>query len=88
MLTPADVQRFYAELSDRGLSPRVVQYTHAVLRSALKHAVRWNVINRNPCDLVTLPKQTRREMQALSKEQAQAFLAAAWRTIGIPSGHC
>lgn len=76
-LTPADVQRFYGQLSARGLSPRVVRYTHAVLRSALKQAIRWNVVGRNPCDLVTLPKQTRREMHALSQEQAQAFLAAA-----------
>jgi integrase len=76
-LTPADVQRLYASLSARGLSPRVVRYTHAVLRSALKQAVRWNVIGRNACDLVTLPKQARREMSVLSREQAQTFLTAA-----------
>ena len=49
-LTPADVQRLYGELSSRGLSPRVVRYTHAVLRSALKQAMQWNMIARNPCD--------------------------------------
>lgn len=83
-VTPADIQRFYAGMSARSLSPRVVRYTHSVLRSALKQAVRWNVISRNPCDLVTLPKQSRREMHALSREQAQAFLTIASKDAWYP----
>jgi integrase len=83
-LTPADVQAFYAGMSGGagnmekpGLSPRVVRYTHAILRSALKQAVRWNMIHRNPCDLVTLPKQVRRELHYLTPEQATQFIEEA-----------
>src|SRR5438067_5531042 len=39
-LRPLDVQAFYAGLSDRKLSPRTVRYTHSVLTSAFKQAVR------------------------------------------------
>lgn len=76
-LRPADVQQFYADLQQRGLSPRTVRYVHAVLRSALGQAVKWNTLPRNVATLVDLPKQQRKEMQALSPEQAERFLQAA-----------
>lgn len=60
-----------------GLSARSVRYTHSVLSSALKQAVRWNMLARNPCELVELPRHTRREMQAFSPEEAGRFLKAA-----------
>src|SRR5215203_4932415 len=49
-LTPAHVQGMYRPMLDSGLSSRTVQYTHAVLRRAMKQAVRWGMIPRNPCD--------------------------------------
>lgn len=74
---PLDIQALYSEMQGRGLSPRVVRYTHAILNSALKQAVKWGLLMRNPASLVELPKQTRKEMQALSPEQAKQFLEAA-----------
>jgi integrase len=59
------------------LSARTVRYTHAVLSSALKQAVAWGLIPRNPAQFVELPKQTREEMNALSPEMARRFLEAA-----------
>ncbi len=49
-LTELHVQGLYCSMQDRGLSARTVRYTHAVLRRALKQAVRWKYIPRNPCD--------------------------------------
>jgi integrase len=49
-----DIQTLYRELLDRGLSARSIRYTHAVLRSALKQAVRWSLILANPADWVDL----------------------------------
>lgn len=74
---PLDVQKVYSQMSDGGLSPRTVRYTHAVLSSAFKQAVKWNLIARNPCEAVELPRIARNEMQAFSPVQAQTFLAAA-----------
>ena len=75
-LRPLDIQKLYSEMQERGLSPRVIHYTHAVLSSALKQAVRWGMLSRNPAQLVQLPKQTRTEMRALSPGEATQFLEA------------
>src|SRR5205085_12332535 len=39
--------------------------------------VRWNMLARNPCEAVELPRQSRREMLAFSPEDAGRFLKAA-----------
>ncbi|MEW5921148.1 MAG: tyrosine-type recombinase/integrase [Bacillota bacterium] len=75
-LNPADVQKHYNVLLDRGLSPRTVRYAHSVLRSALNQAVKWNLLYRNPCDMVDLPKQQKKEMQVLNPKEAAAFMEA------------
>ncbi len=74
---PLDVQGIYSAMADRKLSPRTIRYTHAILSSALKQAVRWNMLARNPCDAVELPRMERKEMQALSPNQVVNFLCAA-----------
>ena len=71
-----DVQSLYRELLDRGLSPRSIRYTHAVLRSALKQAVRWKLLLANSAELVDLPRHARRNVGVLSVEQARTFMAA------------
>jgi integrase len=76
-LRAMDIQMLYAEMQEKGLSARTVRYTNAVLSSALKQAVKWGVIVRNPASLVELPKIQRKEMQALSTEDAIKFLEAA-----------
>ncbi|HEV2498248.1 MAG TPA: hypothetical protein VGY31_01550 [Terriglobia bacterium] len=66
-----DVQSLYCELLDRGLSARSIRYTHAVLRSALKQAVRWKLLLANPADSVDLPRHARRNVGVLSVEQSR-----------------
>jgi integrase len=76
-LRPLHIQKLYAEMQERGLSARTVRYLHAVLSSALKQAVRWGMLSRNPAELVNLPRQVRKEMHALSPKEAAEFLKAA-----------
>lgn len=76
-LRPLHIQCLYTEMLERGLSPRTVRYTHAVLSSALKQAVKWLLLSQNPASLVDLPKATQKEMQALSPEEAKRFLNEA-----------
>jgi len=75
-LTPLDLQQLYANLQAAGLSKRSVHHTHRVLHRALRQAVSWDLIPRNPCERVTPPRPGRSEMQVLSEEQATAFLEA------------
>ena len=85
-LRPAHIQRAYAEALTAGsrkdrragaLSARTVLQHHRVLREALAHAVRWQLIARNPADAVAAPKPVRHEMRVLNRTEAQALLAAS-----------
>jgi integrase len=76
-VTPAHVQGLYAAMERAGDSPRMRQLTHAVLRRALRQALRWGLIARNPCDAVEPPRVPKREMMAFGPAEVERFLAAA-----------
>ncbi len=73
-LKAVHIQKLYGEMQGRDLSPRIVRYTHAILSSALKKAVELDILPRNVAKLVQLPKQTRKEMDVLSKDETVHFL--------------
>ena|ERR1700678_1227956 len=62
---------------NRGLSPRTIEYTNAVIQFAFRHAVRWKMLAEDPCVGVDLPRSKRREMDALSVEECRRFLTVA-----------
>ena len=64
-------------MQDRGLSARTVQYTHAVLRRALKQSKRWGMVDRNVADDVDPPRLKREEIRPLDREQARRLLQTA-----------
>lgn len=76
-LTTEAIQGFYTDLASAGLGPRRVRYVHAVLSNALGHATKRRMIRANPCDDAEPPRIARREMRALSPEEAKAFVRAA-----------
>lgn len=76
-LAPQQVQAFYAMKLEEGLGAGRVRKIHGMLHKALSNAVRWNLVAKNVCDLVTPPKQGRSEIQPLTSEQAQCLLKAA-----------
>lgn len=73
-LTPQHIQSFYAKELKAGLSARTVNKYHALLHKALDNAVRWNLVARNVCDVVTKPRETKYEIQPLTEEQARKLL--------------
>ncbi len=76
-LQPLDIQKVYGEIQARGLSARIVRHTHSALHNALKQAVKWGILSRNPSDLVELPKVPHKERRVLSPTEAADFLNAA-----------
>lgn len=76
-LQALDIQSVYSSMQARGLSARVVRHTHSALHNALKQAVKWGLLSRNPSDLVELPKVPHKEQRVLSPHEAQDFLKAA-----------
>ncbi len=76
-LQALDIQSVYGGMQSRGLSARVVRHAHSALHNALKQAVKWGLLSRNPSDLVELPKVPHKERRVLSPDEAQEFLKAA-----------
>ena len=73
-LTAQHIHSLYAQKLEEGLSSARVRGIHAVLHSALKYAVRTNLVARNVSDMVDLPSIEKHEMQPLEPGQAQALL--------------
>lgn len=76
-LQPLDIQAVYGAMQARGLSARIVRHAHSALHNALKQAVKWGLLPRNPSDLVELPKVPHKERRVLSPVEAADFLKAA-----------
>lgn len=75
-LSPGQVQALLDAKLTGGLSPRTVQYIHAILRRALGQAYRWGIVQRNVAAVVIPPRVTRSEVRPFDPDQARAFLAA------------
>jgi integrase len=73
-IQPLDIQEVYGQMQANGLSARVVRHTHAALHNALKQAVKWGLLSRNPSDFVELPKVPHKEHRVLSPDEAARFL--------------
>jgi integrase len=69
-----------------GLSPRTVRQMHAILKSALSEAVKWEILVRNPASAVRGPKVGRAVMRTYDLEQtAELIEAVRGRRIFIPT---
>lgn len=76
-LAPQHIQQFYSEKLGEGWKPGSIRNLHKILHKALGNAVRWKLVSRNVCDLVTLPRQLRHKPQTLTKEQIVRLLQAS-----------
>jgi integrase len=64
---------------DGPLSSTTVRYCHRLLRRALQDALRWELIDRNPCDAVMAPRAAETEMRVWTPDEVQRFLASVER---------
>lgn len=58
-------------------SARQIQFVHAVLRNALQHAMREELVSRNVAKLVRIPSPRYKVGKGLSVDQVRKILAAA-----------
>jgi len=83
-LSGAQINALYAKLAlcgkkdgKSGLSPLTIRHVHATLHRALKDAVRWERLMRNPIDAADPPRiggDGTRELKTWNAEQLKAFL--------------
>ena len=83
-LEPGVISQAYSEAL-KHLAPRTVHHMHRVLAQALKQAVRWRKLPRNPCDDVDPPKVERREMKVwdVATTATALELVRPWR-VHVP----
>jgi integrase len=92
-LKPEQISEAYAKAlatgrrkGNGGLSPRTVRQMHAIVKSALAQAVKWEHLVRNPAAAVRGPKVGRAAMQTYDLAQtAELIEAARGRRIFIPT---
>src|SRR5258706_4702275 len=75
-LTPLQIQSLYSDLLESGLAPATVERIHAVLHKSLEDAVRLDVLPRNVCDRVRVPRKRSPAKRGFTGEQARIVLAA------------
>jgi integrase len=85
-LEPLDLTALYSHLLEKGrfkggaLSARSVRHTHVILRGALRQAVKWRLLTRDPSDAVAPPRPKRPEMRALDDAEMATLLEHAKAT--------
>ncbi len=75
-LTPLHLQRMISELADE-IGVPTANKARTLMFAALKQAVRWQLIHRNPCEAVAKLKETRKEMLLWTPAETVQFLEAA-----------
>jgi len=84
-VTPDIIQRYYNAKIGEGLNPNTVIKQHAVIRSALKYAVRSKMLKENPCDLVDKPKRKKYVGEFYNAEEIKELLAVSkGTTVEVP----
>lgn len=76
-LTPEHVEQMYASMRKAGLSEGTLRQTHAILRKALKIAMRRGKVARNVCELIDPPKST------TAKRRRLLTVEEAWKVLKI-----
>lgn len=64
------------EQGGKPISPTTVHHRHVTLKTALKRAVKQELIARNPADMAVAPKRERGELRVLDDKDARTLLAA------------
>lgn len=59
---------------NEGRSPRYIEYTFVVIKGAFKHAVKTDLIIKNPFEFLVLPRPRRRNYEVWNNEELQRFM--------------
>ena len=80
-LTRFDVQRMCNAMLTNGSSPATTRYAYRVLACAIREAVLCDLIPKNVCDGVKLPKGSDFKALVLNKEQTAKFIDGAKHSV-------
>lgn len=76
-LSQTDLKRQYRDLMNEGITPQTIHRINTKLKACLNTAIREEVIIKNPCSLVELPKITKiKKREVLTAEEQASFIDA------------
>lgn len=75
-LTALQIQQFYNDKYNDGLSGNTIKHYHANIHKALKYAIKMDMLASNPADKVELPKQKKFEANYYNKEELDKLFEA------------
>ena len=70
------LEKIVAQMSENGLSSKSIKNTMMVVSAAYRHAIKTGQLEDNPCERLTLPKVTPREIRILYKDEIPDFVFA------------
>jgi integrase len=76
-IVAGDIQKLYEDLARGGMSANTIGLIHAMLTNCFRQALKLDLIRKSPMLAVEPPRAEKKEMLAMTIEQAQAFLKAA-----------
>lgn len=78
------IQSIIDGMVERGSAPKTVKWTFTCINSVIKYAYRMEIIEKNPCDRISLPRIKQvTEIQYFTLDQAKTFLRALEGTYPI-----
>ena len=92
-VTPLVLEDSYSQMEKNGTPKPTLKTCHAVLSSAFKSAIRWQLRTDNPCQNVPRPKAARKQIEPYTRDQVRQLLEATadtrWHaliTLAITTG--
>lgn len=73
-INPYNLQKFYNDLLDDGLSTNTVRHYYMLINNILEHAVKWRFIDTNPNKYVETFKKEKRTVKVYNAEQIKQLL--------------
>lgn len=73
-ITGLHIQKLYNDLLSDGLSPKTIKNISALLHKAFNTALKQGYIFYNPCNNAELPKQSKKDIKPLTREEIPRFL--------------
>lgn len=73
-LRPIHIQKLYNDMAKKGMKTNTIKKVDTILRGMLRQAVKNEILLRNPCDSVEIPKTETKERRVLSLEEQQEFM--------------
>ncbi len=76
-LRPRHIQRFVNELNENNAERSTISSYIAALKAAFNQAIKWQIVNNNPCCGVSMPKSTSVKLNILMPNQMQDLLSVS-----------